>query len=877
MHNYAAPRSLVGSLLIGIITSLLFISLFTSSITTIALLLAAVAITVAAYYRPAVSPFILASFLLLPALQFLFAIEVGSMPFNYLGLTLLFLLFGSFIFCTFDWIGAYAGLWIGLALPIPYSAALVLPAIAAVTAFRGVKAGVACAGTFSLFGMFFMLSLGFGLPVPAGFESYSAFFPDTAYLASLYFPSMLFSSLLGPQWVDILSSSSANILFSYTPLYFVFISAIVIVISHYGKRLVARLHLNSALCRTFVATVGCVVAGALLFGSYLLLAYSALAAAMVTILATSIKPLLGRVPRLSSSGLRELVSGPAIVDGINFEKSEGVMIESKPSKSTAMSNCWDRTVGVDGIKNDLLKAVALPLRHKREAQKFGIRPARGILIYGPPGTGKTTLLRGLASQLGIKYIEINPSEVLSKWYGESEHRMSEVFKEARASAPSILAINDIDGLGKERTSYKSDDVTPRVLTVMLSELDNMLQSDTDAIVVATTNKPQMLDKALIRPGRFDKIIYMGPPDAAAREAIFRHYLEGKPTVSADINYPQLASSSERFTGADIRAVVDKVLSGAFYSEVKDKKEALITQEMLAEAIKTTRPSIDFSMLEEYERFRATYQRDRLVTKGWESEIPDVRFEDIGDLDQVKTELRESFELPLRRPDLMEKLKVRPVKGVLLYGPPGNGKTLLAKAVATEVSANFFIISGAELAKTGANDAASKVKDLFNLAKENVPAIIFIDEIDQLAPDRSSSEGSAFVPVTTQLLSELDGVKALKGVMILAATNRPEAIDQALLRANRIEKHVLVPPPDERGREEILGIYLRDVKLSDDVIIKELAKMTDGFSGADLQGFVNEAKKSVIRSSLMGDVRDWLNMGDFKAALQAKAASSIKRV
>ena len=542
-----------------------------------------------------------------------------------------------------------------------------------------------------------------------------------------------------------------------------------------------------------------------------------------------------------------------------------------------MSNCWDRTVGVDGIKNDLLKAVALPLRHKREAQKFGIRPARGILIYGPPGTGKTTLLRGLASQLGIKYIEINPSEVLSKWYGESEHRMSEVFKEARASAPSILAINDIDGLGKERTSYKSDDVTPRVLTVMLSELDNMLQSDTDAIVVATTNKPQMLDKALIRPGRFDKIIYMGPPDAAAREAIFRHYLEGKPTVSANINYQQLAASSERFTGADIRAVVDKVLSGAFYSEVKDKKEALITQEMLAQAIKTTRPSIDFSMLEEYERFRATYQRDRLVTKGWESEIPDVRFEDIGDLDQVKTELRESFELPLRRPDLMEKLKVRPVKGVLLYGPPGNGKTLLAKAVATEVAANFFIISGAELAKTGANDAASKVKDLFNLAKENVPSIIFIDEIDQLAPDRSSSEGSAFVPVTTQLLSELDGVKALKGVMILAATNRPEAIDQALLRANRIEKHVLVPPPDERGREEILGIYLRDVKLSDDVIIKELAKMTDGFSGADLQGFVNEAKKSVIRSSLMGDVRDWLNMGDFKAALQAKAASSIKNV
>lgn len=872
MHNYAAPRSLLGSLLIGAITSLLFITLFTTSITTVALLLAVVVITIAAYYRPAVSPFILASFLLLPALQFLFAVGVGGMPFYYLALTVLFLLFGSFILCAVDWLGAYVGFWIGLALPLPYSALFVLPAIAAVTAFRGAKAGAACAGIFGLFGTFLILTVGFGLPVPAGFESYSVFFPNTLYLASLYFPSMLFSSLLGPQWLDILSSSSAGMIFSYTPLYFVFISAIVIIISHYGKRLMARLHLNSALCRTLAATLGCILAGALVFGSYMLLAYSALVAAAVTVFVTSIKPLLGSVPRLSSSGIRELISGPAVVAGINFEKSEGVMIESKPSKSTAMSSCWDRTVGVDNIKNDLLKAVALPMRYKKEAQKFGVRPAKGILLYGPPGTGKTTLIRGLASQLGIKYIEINPSEVLSKWYGESEHRMSEVFKEARASAPCILAINDIDSLGKERTSYKSDDVTPRVLTVMLSELDNILQSDTDVIVVATTNKPQLLDKALIRPGRFDKIIYMGPPDAAARAAIFRNYLEGRPTVSTDIDYSQLAASSERFTGADIRAVVDKVLSGAFYSEVKEKKAPLITQEVMMEAIKTTRPSIDFSMLEEYERFRVTYQRDRLVTKGWESEIPDIRFEDIGDLDQVKTELRESFELPLRMSDMMEKLKIRPVKGVLLFGPPGNGKTLLAKAIATEVSANFFVISGAELAKSGANDAAAKVKDLFNIAKDNVPSIIFIDEIDQIAPDRSSNEGGASASLTTQLLSELDGIKALKGVMVLAATNRPDAVDRALLRANRIEKHIFVPPPDERGREEILGIYLRDIKLSDDVIVKDLAKMTEGFSGADLQAFVNEAKKSVMRSSLKGDVRDWLNMSDFRAALKAKATS-----
>lgn len=876
MHNYGASRSLLGSLAIGIITSSLLVSLFMPSTTVVLILLATIVITVTAFYRPALSPFILVLFMVIPALQLIFASGFSAGQASNFAMLMVFLFFGASLFCVFDWVGAFAGLWLGLALPLPYSAVLVFPVIATIAAFRGAKAGVGCAGMFCLWGVFFMWSLGFGLSTPADFTSYSIFFPDTAYLGSLFFPSALFSSLLGPQWVEILSSSSADFIFKFTPLYFAFISAIIIAVSHYGQRLMARIHLNSALSRTAAAAAGCLIAGALIFGSSQLLASSLVTAVALTLLVTSTKPLFGRIPRMSSSGIMELISGPAVVKGINFEKSEGVMIESRPSKSSALTNCWDQTRGVDDVKDELLKAVALPMRHKKEAQKFGVKPARGILLYGPPGTGKTTLLRGLASQLGVKYIEINPSEVLSKWYGESEHRMSEVFKEARASAPCILAINDIDSLGRERTSYKSDDVTPRVLSVMLAELDNILQRDSDVIMVATTNKPQMLDKALIRPGRFDKIIYMGPPDADAREAIFKSYLGGKKTLSADINYSELAASSERFTGSDIRALVNNVLTGAFYSEVNEKKAMQITQRMLLDAIKTTRPSVDFSMLEEYERFRVIYQRDRRVTKGWESEIPDIRFEDIGDLDEVKAMLRESFELPLRRPDLMEKLKVRPVKGVLLHGPPGNGKTLLAKAIATEVSANFFVISGADLAKSGASDAAAKVKDLFNVAKENIPSIIFIDEIDQIAPDRSLAEGRDFVPVTTQLLSELDGVKELKGVMILAATNRPDSVDQALLRSNRIEKHVLVPPPQEKGREEILAIYLRGVKLSDEVIIKELAKMTEGFSGADLQEFVNEAKKSVIRASLKGDARDWLNMDDFKTALTAKQSSSIGR-
>jgi len=585
-------------------------------------------------------------------------------------------------------------------------------------------------------------------------------------------------------------------------------------------------------------------------------------------------PLFLPKPRLSAQGIAQMLSKPALLEVSGGRANGSVLVEKNPSKGFRSMDYWDKAKGLDSVKEDLFRSVVLPMHKRSEAERFGVKPVKGILLYGPPGTGKTMLLRGLASKLAMTYVEVNPGTLLSKWYGESEQRMRDVVETAIGDSPSILAIDEIDSIGKERTSYAHDDITPRVLNVLLMGMDRIFLSSAEVLMVATTNRPQMLDRALLRSGRFDKIIYVGPPDAAAREEIFRLYLGARGDVVSDsIDYARLASLSERFTGADIEALVNSVMSSAFYNKVLENKEQKITPEVLEAAIRATRPSLDTSMIEEYEKFRVSYQRDKKVVKGWESGISDIGFDDIGDLDEIKASLKESFQLPLEKPDLLKRLGVQPVKGILLYGPPGNGKTLLAKAVANEVSANFFTLSGADMIKRGSSQAATMIKELFNLAKDNAPAIVFIDELDQLAPDRSSPVGVDFIPVTTQLLGELDGIKELNGVMMLAATNRPESVEQALLRPGRLEKHLYVPAPDEEGRRKIFEVCLRGTN-SKDVSVETLAKLTTGFSGAEICETVNNAKKVVLAEAAGGSSRDWLTMDDFSQALERKRKETI---
>ncbi|RWX73031.1 MAG: hypothetical protein Metus_1005 [Candidatus Methanosuratincola subterraneus] len=868
MPSYV-QKSPVGSVLIGAFAFFSFYSIFYFTLPVVALLSAAVGII--SYVRPKIAPFFVLGSLAIPAADVVLSSPVtpGGIPYQGLVIALLFLV--AFIGCLMDWLGSLVGFFLGMMMGWGFSPALVLPAIATLSALKSGRAGASTMMLYSAFGTYFIYGQYLGFAVPAGY-AFSVFFPRVSDLSSMYFPSLLMGIFLGPGWQESLSSSSARYLLELTPLYFVAVGSLLIFISTYGRNVFRLLGLNIHLTRIISAVVGTVVSGFLIFGSLEQIGVSVLCSFAAPFGFLALRPIFRERPQLNSSGLTDLFSKSPLYDAKGGFARIG---EAMPSKPSDIKQCWEKTKGLDHIKNELLRSVALPMKYKKEARRFGVKPARGILLYGPPGTGKTTLLRGLSSQLGVRYYEVSLSELLSKWYGESEHRISELFSIARENAPCILAINDIDSIGKDRTMYKSDDVTPRVMNVLLSELDSISQKDIDVIVVATTNKPQLLDRALIRPGRFDKMIYVGPPDKEARKEIFKCYLEGKP-VAPGIDYDRLADLSERFTGADIEALVNKIFSSAFYEGLKNGNSAAVSQEALEEAIKGTRPTVDYSMLEEYERFRVEFERDRRVAKTWESGIPEVTFDDIGDLDDVKADLREAFELPIRRPDLMERLRVRAVKGVLLYGPPGCGKTLLAKAIANEVKANFFPVSGAELSRGNTNEAAARINDVFRRARDNAPAIVFIDEIDQIAPSRSDAGSSAFVPVTTQLLSELDGIHDLKGVMVLAATNRHEAIDPALLRANRIEKHIYVGLPDARARAEIIKVHLRDAPVGMSVVVEEIAKMTEGFSGADLQELVNEAKKSLIRATLKGETRDSLEMEDFLEALQRIRGSLVSR-
>jgi SpoVK/Ycf46/Vps4 family AAA+-type ATPase len=775
--------------------------------------------------------------------------------------------------CYIDWFGALIGLWLGLSLYSNVVFFAVLPIIALVSAAGGMKKAAVVSAVLVVFGFFLMDASLFGLTLPAQFAAPNLFPSNLSSISKIPFASLIMSYLFGPSWQQGLNSSLASTVISYSPIYFIIISAILIPLVHYLSTFMKRVILGPQLAIVIAALIGTAIAASL-YGTLDLLAVSCGLVVLLWFLLNATSPLLGPKPRLSSSGIRQLFSRAPVVEAAAQQRDGAVLVATNPSKTFGGMSYWDRARGLDVVKEDLVKSVILPLNMKSEAETYGVKPVRGILLYGPPGTGKTMLLRGLASRLAMTYVEVNPGTLLSKWYGESEQRMRKVVDTALRDSPAILAIDELDSIGKDRSSYSNDDVAPRVLNVLLMGMDRISANKADVVVMATTNKPQVLDQALLRAGRFDKIIYVGPPDEQARQEIFRVYLRDKEKVlSEDIDYAKLAKLSERFTGADIEALVNNVMSAAFYDKVLSNRPEKITQETLEKAIRATKPTIDRSMLEEFEKFRLTFQREKRMVKGWESGIPNVKFDDIGDLEQVKAALKEAFEMPLSKTDLVEKLSIQPVKGILLYGPPGNGKTLLAKAVANEVSANFFTICGADLAKTGPSQAAATIKDLFNLARDNPPAIIFLDEIDQLAPDRSNPLGADFIPVTTQLLGELDGVKDLKGVMVLAATNRPQGVDPALLRANRLEKHLLVPVPDEQARVKIFETCLKGVN-SKDISTEELAKMSEGFSGADINELVNSAKKVVVSASMNGSNRDWIIMDDFRVALEKKKQESL---
>ncbi len=531
-----------------------------------------------------------------------------------------------------------------------------------------------------------------------------------------------------------------------------------------------------------------------------------------------------------------------------------------------MAKEWDEVVGLDDVKSDIEATVITPLKDARLSQRYGLMPIHGVLLFGPPGVGKTMLARAIAGRLGWTTIIMNLGELLSKYYGESENRLTELFKIARNYAPSVIIIDELDAIGKARSRYVSDDVTPRLLNILLSEMDGITKSHESVLVIGTTNQPDLLDPALLRPGRFDKVIYIPPPNEEARAKMFEHMLRDKP-VQGPIDYRRLAKLTERFTGADIMNVIRTVLLKAL------REGRPITQRDLEDVISKYKPSLTYDLIEKYEAFRLQYSRLRTYEKP-QVGIPEVSWEDIGDLEEVKALINKYVVAAMQRRDVLQKLGIEPIHGLLLFGPPGVGKTLVARATANMLRANFIELNGAELARVGPERAAAIVKDVFNMARENAPAIIFIDEIDSVAPPRDSPLGAVWSGVVSQLLTEMDGLRELNNIIVIAATNRPWSIDPALLRPGRFDKVIYIPPPDRDARREILRVHLRGVEVEEGVI-DWVADVTEGYSGADLAALVREAKMRALDRVLGGDERVMIKREDFEYAL-SRVKPSLSR-
>ncbi len=498
---------------------------------------------------------------------------------------------------------------------------------------------------------------------------------------------------------------------------------------------------------------------------------------------------------------------------------------------------------IGGLKRELRlvrEMIELPLKHPELFQRLGIDPPKGVLLYGPPGTGKTLIAKAVANEVNAHFISISGPEIMSKYYGESEQRLREIFEEAKENAPSIIFIDEIDSIAPKREEVTGE-VERRVVAQLLALMDG-LEARGEVIVIAATNRPDAVDPALRRPGRFDREIEIGVPDRDGRKEILEIHTRGMP-LAEDVDLDELAELTVGFVGADLEALCKEAAMHALRSRMEkgdiDIEAEEIPEEVL-ENLKVTRE--DF--LEALKNIEPSAMREVLV------EVPNVRWEDVGGLEHAKQELMEAVEWPLKYPEVFSAVNIKPPKGILLYGPPGTGKTLLAKAVANESNANFISVKGPELLSKWVGESEKHVREMFRKARQVAPCVLFFDEIDSLAPRRGGSADSHVTErVVSQLLTELDGMEELKDVVVIAATNRPDMIDPALLRPGRIERHIYIPPPDKEARKEIFRIHLRGKPLAEDVSIDELAEKTEGYTGADIEAVCREAGMLAIREAI----------------------------
>ncbi|NHJ20539.1 MAG: AAA family ATPase [Candidatus Lokiarchaeota archaeon] len=494
--------------------------------------------------------------------------------------------------------------------------------------------------------------------------------------------------------------------------------------------------------------------------------------------------------------------------------------------------------GLDREIQRVREMVELPLRHPSLFKRLGIDPPKGVLLRGPPGCGKTLLARAVANESEAFFISINGPEIMSKFYGESEKKLRNIFIDAEEKSPSIIFIDEIDAIAPKRETVTGE-VERRVVAQLLALMDG-LHSRGRVIVIGATNRPNSLDPALRRPGRFDREIEIKVPNEKGRREIFQIHTRNMPLEK--ISLKEFANITHGFVGADISAVCREAAMSALrrYLPQIDLESEIIDPELL-EQIKVTKDDFEEALKE----VMPSGIREVFV------EVPNVTWDQIGGLEDLKQKLIESVDWPLSHPNIFERMGITPPRGILLYGPPGCGKTLLARAVAHESKANFISIKGPELLSKYVGESEKAIREVFRKAKMAAPCIIFFDEFDSIAPSRGryTTDSGVSEKVLSQFLTELDGLEVKKDIIVIAATNRPDILDPALIRPGRIDRILLVPAPDDAGREKILQIFTKDMPLTSSVDILSLNKKLDGYSGADIETLCREAGMIALRENM----------------------------
>ncbi|MBS3794498.1 MAG: CDC48 family AAA ATPase [Candidatus Thorarchaeota archaeon] len=555
------------------------------------------------------------------------------------------------------------------------------------------------------------------------------------------------------------------------------------------------------------------------------------------------------------SGLKFHVTAVSPSKHVKVNRQTKVEIRTKPvqAEDTQVPQVTYEDIG--GLSKELQRIremVELPMKSPDLFKRLGIEPPKGVFLRGPPGTGKTLIAKAVANESGANFQAINGPEIMSKFYGESEQKLREVFEEAEKNAPSIIFIDEIDSIAPKRAEVTGE-VERRVVAQLLSLMDG-LEGRGQVIVIGATNRPDDVDEALRRPGRFDREIHIGIPDRQGRLEILQIHTRGMP-LEEDLELGRLADVTHGFVGADLESLAREAAMHALRRVLPhvDPETGDIPADILNDLYVTQ---------EDFEAAMSEISPSALRAVMVES--PNVQWNDVGGLDEVKSRLREAVEAPLKHPDVFEEMGIRTPKGVLLFGPPGTGKTLLAKAVATESEANFISIKGPEIFNKYVGESEKAVREIFKKARQTAPCVLFFDEIDAVMGHRSMrDETGVSKRIVNQFLAELDGMQSLQNVLVVGATNRADILDPAVLRPGRFDSVVYVPPPDEDARVEIFEVHTRDMPLTEDVDLRELAKMTKGFSGADIEGLCREAAMTAVR-------KDWkakpVEMKHFKSAM-----------